>query len=154
VVALASVKVPGLGRNWEWERKWKLLLVLARTCDTILRRPSLRRTARVGSALLDRPETLCCLALDRREELPCHDSCLVVVRFWESTVCLGEIKIDPANHGGVWIDVDGVVGSVDDDGETVVAQGKILDLEVEAAFVDRNSPTSRCCAVSMPCRDM
>jgi hypothetical protein len=80
---------------------------------------------------------------------------LVVVRFWESTACLGEIQIDPAIHGGVWIDVGGVGDSVDGDGETVVvAQGKILDLEVEAVFVDRNSPTSRCCAVSMPCRDM
>jgi hypothetical protein len=157
VVALASVPVPGLGRKWEWEweRKRKLLAALARTHDTILRTLSPRRTARAGSALLGRLERLDYLALGRTAELPCRDGCLVVVRFWESTVCLGEIQIDPAIHGGVWIDVGGVGDSVDGDGETVVvAQGKILDLEVEAAFVDRNSPTSRCCAVSMPCRDM
>jgi hypothetical protein len=155
VVALTSVPVPvpGLGCNWEWERKRKLLAALARTHDTILRTLSLRRTARAGSALLGRLERLYYLALGRTAELPCRDGCLVVVRFWESTVCLGEIQIDPAIHGGVWIDVDGAVDSVDVDGETVVVQGKILDPEVEAAFVDRSSPTSRCCAVSMSCRD-
>lgn len=152
-MALAWAQVPGLGCNWEWERKWKLLPVLARTRDTILRTPSLRRKARAGSALRDRPERLCCLALGRKPGLLCPDSCLAVVRFWESTACPGEIQIDPAIHGGVWIDVDGAVDSVDVDGETVVVQGKILGLEEVVAFVDRNSPTSRCCAVSMSCRD-
>jgi hypothetical protein len=154
-VALTSVPVPGLGRNWKWERKRKLLAALARTHDTILRTLSPRRTARAGYALLGRLERLDYLALGRTAEFLCRDGCLVVVRFWESTACLGEIQIDPAIHGGVWTDVGGVGDSVDVDGETVVvAQGKILELEVEAAFVDRNSPTSRCCAVSMSCRDM
>ena len=117
VLALVQVQVFVFG--WEWERKWKLLLALARTHDTILQRLSLRRTARAGSVLRCLPGRLGCLALGRTVGRQCHDSCLLVVRFWQNTACLEVIRIDPAIYGGVvWV-VDGVVDSVDDDDETV-----------------------------------
>jgi hypothetical protein len=143
-VALASVPVPEFECDWEWERKWKLLLALARKRDTILRTLSLRRTARVDFALLGRPGRLDCLALDRRVGLPCRDSWSVVVRFLKSTVCLEEIRIDPAICDGVWIVVDVVVA----DGETAAVHYSILAQEAAVVFLDRSLPTSRGCEVS------
>lgn len=67
VLALAFVAGFESCCNWEWERTWKLLLLLAlaRRRDTTLRTLSLRHTARAGSALLDHPGRLDCFALDR-----------------------------------------------------------------------------------------
>jgi hypothetical protein len=141
------VLAPGFECGWEWERKWKLLaLVLARKRDTILHMLSLRRKVRAGSALLGRPGRLDFLALDRRVGSPCRDSCLVVVRFWESTVCLEEIRIDPSIYDGAFV-VDVVV--VDDVDEFVVEHCRTPDPEVAVAFLDRSWPTFRCCAVCM-----
>jgi hypothetical protein len=154
VGALAPVPVPGSECDWEWERRWKLLaLALARKRDTILRTLSLRRTARVDFALLDRPGRLDCLAVDRRVGLPCRDSWSAVVRFWESTVCLEEIQIDPAICDGVWIVVDVVavvvvVVVVVADGKTAAAHYSILAQEAAVVLLDRSSTTSRRCEVS------
>jgi hypothetical protein len=143
-VAQASVPVPEFECDWGWERKWKLVLALARKRDTILRTLSPRRTVQVGFALLDRPGRLDCLALDRRVGLPpCRDSWSVVVRSWKSTVCLEEIRIDPAICDGVWIVVDVVVA----DGETAAAHYSILAQEAAVVLLDRSLPTSRRCKV-------
>jgi hypothetical protein len=140
-VVLALVQVQVFVFGWEWERKWKPLLALARTHDTILQTLSLRRTARAGSVLRCLLGRLGCLALGRTVGRQCHDSCLIVVRFWQSTVRLEEIRIDPAIYGGVGV-VDGVVDSVDGD-ETVD----------NLALLGHNSPTSRRHAVSfVSCR--
>jgi hypothetical protein len=141
------VPEPGFQCGSEWERKWRLrALALARKRDTILHTLSLRRKVRAGSALLGRPGRLDFLALDRRVGSPCRDSCLVVVRFWESTVCLEEIRIDPSIYDGVFV-VDVVV--VDDVDEFVVEHCRTPDPEVAVAFLDRSWPTFRCCAVCM-----
>lgn len=77
---------------------------------------------------------------------------MVVVRFWESTVCLEEIRIDPSIYDGVFV-VDVVV--VDDVDEFVVEHCRTPDPEVAVAFLDRSWPTFRCCAVCMlSCRAM
>jgi len=151
-VALASVpaRVPGSECDWEWERKWKLMPALARKRDTILRRLSLRRTARVDSALLGRLERLGCLFLDQRVGLPCYDSRFVVVRFWESTVYPGEIRIDLSIYDGAWVAgvVVAVAAAADGDDEML---GKSLVREVAVAFLDRSSPTSRRCTTRVLC---
>lgn len=141
MVVLASVPVLGFVFGWEWERKWTPLLALARTRDTTLQTLSLRRTARAGSALRGLPGRLGCLVLGRTAGLPYRDSCLVEVRFWQSTACLEEIRIDPAIYDDAEV-VDGVVDSVGDD-ETVAAQCKTLDPEEAVAFLDHNPLTSR-----------
>jgi hypothetical protein len=73
---------------------------------------------------------------------PCRDSCLAVVRFWESDVCLSVTQIYPEIHVVAWTVVAVVVDS-DDGDEAVAAHCSILDPEAAVAFLDRSSPTYR-----------
>lgn len=136
----AQAKVPaGSECDWEleWERKWTPPLALAHTHDTILRTLSLRRTARVDSALLDRPGRLDCLVLGQTAGLQCRGRCCsVVVRFWKSIACLSGMLIDPVTHAGVYVVVVDVVAAAHC---SIPAQG------AAAVFQDRSWPTSRCC---------
>jgi hypothetical protein len=73
-----------------------------------------------------------------------------VVRFWESTVYPGEIRIDLSIYDGAWVAgvVVAVAAAADGDDEML---GKSLVREVAVAFLDRSSPTSRRCTTRVLC---